>query len=340
MKNVLFLTVHMRQGFGVPVEIHNLSLRLTGAGVRVKTGCLESDGTFKDLNVEVISADKKDVLLLAESMAPCVIVAHASPFFEILPQLADKFECWAWENGDPTPCLFGADQAQRQAIVDYKRNNVYQNVSKVIAISDFIKHDIGVKDARIISCGCDHVSVFPPKQRSDLGAASNGVVKIGTLMRLGYGESCYKGNEALVNLASMLKREQLLVEVHAAGQGTSRDTRPFIDKGIIPHLNLSEEEKYKYLRGLDIFVSLSQWEGFNLPLVEAQAMGTLSLCLDTGAHPEVCPFVLNSERDVVSYVRRAVESPEWLIAKSRLCCDFVRRKFSWDNAVKAMLELL
>jgi hypothetical protein len=38
----------------------------------------------------------------------------------------------------------------------------------------------------------------------------------------------------------------------------------------------------------DIFVNTSKWEGFNLPLLEAQFQGVPVLAYDHGPHPEVC----------------------------------------------------
>ena len=42
-----------------------------------------------------------------------------------------------------------------------------------------------------------------------------------------------------------------------------------------------------WIRGADALVSLSAWEGFNLPLAEAQVLGTPALAFDIGAHREV-----------------------------------------------------
>jgi glycosyltransferase involved in cell wall biosynthesis len=132
------------------------------------------------------------------------------------------------------------------------------------------------------------------------------------------------------------------VEPHVAGRGTPEDAAAFEARGIVAHLNLSEDTKADHLRSLDVFVSMSLWEDFNLPLAEAQALGTFSLAIDVGAHPELCPFLMNHPADGVRYIARAAADRAWLRDASALCATFIRRHYSWEttaNEVKALLRL-
>jgi glycosyltransferase involved in cell wall biosynthesis len=129
------------------------------------------------------------------------------------------------------------------------------------------------------------------------------------------------------------------VEFHVAGRGSEEDAAPFRARGVVPHLNLDDAAKIRYLRSLDVFVSMSLWEGFNLPLAEAQAVGTLSLALDTGAHPEICPYLLSHADDAVRYIARAAEDRQWLLDASERCARFIRTHYSWDFTAAEVRKL-
>ena len=105
-------------------------------------------------------------------------------------------------------------------------------------------------------------------------------------------------------------------------------------------LGVTDDEKWEYLRGLDVFVSCSLWEGFNLPLAEAQALGTVGLAFDVGAHPEVTPFVMGGIADVVRQLRAYSERRALLEAHSTAAYRFVRSRFSWRHTTQSLLDTL
>jgi hypothetical protein len=104
-------------------------------------------------------------------------------------------------------------------------------------------------------------------------------------------------------------------------------------------LNCSDAEKWDYLKGLDLFVSCSLWEGFNLPLAEAQALGTAAIAFDTGAHPEVCPLLFSNLQEAAHFVTACASDPELLKKHSLAASHFVRSKFNSDAIVRSFLEL-
>jgi glycosyltransferase involved in cell wall biosynthesis len=181
---------------------------------------------------------------------------------------------------------------------------------------------------------------LPPKTPADVGAPDLRPIRVGTLMRLGRGEGRYKGNHLFLELADALRARQIEVELQVAGRGTEEDAAFFRARGIIPHLNLDDDAKIQYLRSLDVFVTMSLWEGFNLPLAEAQAVGTFSLALDTGAHPEVCPYLMSHVDDAVRYVAQAAEDRRWLLDVSARCARFIRKHYSWEKTAAEVRRLL
>ena len=337
MKRVLFLAVNMAPGFGVSVVIEELMKALQRRSIACSAACVKLEGTFAGLDVQQVSPHAEAVRALAREVGADVIVAQTSPFFELLPGLAADFRCWAWEHGDPTPQFFPLEQAARQQVVSHKQRFVYDRIEGVIVSSDFLKHDIDWPASKVIWLAHDHAPARTPKEASDFHGVP---IKVGTLMRIGSGEAQYKGNQLFIALARACHDVGLPAEFHVAGRGTASDAQNFTDQGLRVHLNLSEADKYAYLRSLDLFASFSLWEGFNLPLVEAQAMGTLSLALDAGAHPEVCPFVIRSPWEAVAYIRRASEDARWLREQSVSCHAFVNKRFSWQKAADQMVDVL
>ena len=340
MRSILFLSAMMEQGWGVSLEIGEICRRLRRAGVPAFVGAGRTDGSFDWLGVDLVEPQTEAIRALATRRGADVIAAQTSPYFETLPILSAFFETWAWENGDPTPSFFVDSRRERTAIARHKLEAVYPHVRRVIAISDFIKHDIGWPRADVVRLGCDHVPAMPPKGPDEIGGLDSRPIRVGTLMRLGRGEAHYKGTHLFLQLMETVRRGGIEAEFHVAGRGTAEDAASFIARGGVPHLNLDDDAKVKYLRSLDVFVSMSLWEGFNLPLAEAQAVGTLSVALDAGAHPEICPYLLSHPDDAVRFVTRAAENRQWLLDASARCARFIRTHYSWDSTAAEVRKLL
>ncbi len=335
MRHILFLAERMSIGFGVSVVIGELARRLAIKGWQVTVGCREYDSYFSGrCNVIQLEPSTNIVETYASKHNVVYVIAHTAPYFEILPKLNGTFEKWAWEHGDPTPSLFPSDSDQRQKIIDYKRIHVYPHVDHVIAISKFVQQDINWPLADIIYNGCDHINIKLPKKNPD------NPLNVGALMRLDKIESFYKGGDRYIEIAKRLALEGIPMNFEVLGRGTSKEGNIFKQAGINTHLNATEEEKYKYLQDLDIFLSLSLWEGFNLPLVEAQASGKLAIAFDTGAHPEVTPFIVTNLNELKTLLIALNNNRDLLYEYTVKSQQFCLKKFNWEATVDLTLELL
>jgi len=240
---------------------------------------------------------------------------------------------WSWEHGDPNPEFFMGDRMERREIICRKQREVYQQLDGVVAISEFVREEIDYEPAQVIYNGCDHIEKRHKRMRGDSSA-----VRVGTLVRLGSGESVYKGRPILVQIFRALQNSGVPLELHVMGRGTRQDKELFEAMGVTVHLNASDEERLEYLEGLDIFISTSLWEGFNLPLVEAQASGTVGIAFDVGAHPETTPIVTRGLDEMVSLIRHYAQHPELLQRHASMCERWVRSRFSWGNAARLSLQ--
>ena len=154
-------------------------------------------------------------------------------------------------------------------------------------------------------------------------------LRVGTLMRLGEGESKYKGVDLFADLVET-SRGRDGIEFAIMGRGTDADRDRWESLGVEVHLNATDEERAVYLRDLDVLVSPSMWEGFNLPLVEAQASGTVAVAFDVGAHPETTPFLASSLDDATRLLRAWNNDRDQLERAGSRSYRFARSKFTWD----------
>lgn len=326
---VLMLTPRMRMGYGVSEAIASLASAMSTHGVRTVVGTPENDGHFDQLAVVRAKADPESVLDLAARHGASVVMAHGSPFFEVLPALRGQVRTIAYEYGDPTPEMFDDDAELRRQIADAKRTEVYPHVDAVAAISEFIRHEIDWPAAEVILLGVDHVPDKGPKRPQE---SRPGPLRVGTLMRLGPGEAKYKGVELLPAIRHAVWQLQPDVQFEIMGRGEAADAAALTRDGFVVHRNATDAQRTAFLRSIDVFVSPSKWEGTNLPLVEAQALGTPGLAFDTGAHPEFTPLVFSSVALLAEQVHAYAQDRAVLEEHGRLCRDFVRSQLQWDRA--------
>ena len=335
---VLMAAPVMARGFGLPEVIAALVPELAALGVPCEAACLSSDGLFTGFPTHEVEATPEAVLALARRIGADVVIAHGSPFFEVLPGLRPHVRTVAYEHGEPPPVLFD-DEADRAERARYTEAHVYANVDDVVAISEFIREEIGWPAAHVIPNGVDHIADLgtklwlPPR---DPGQP----LRVGLLMRLGAGEAKYKGNDVLPEFRALAEAAGVAAQWEVMGRGSDEDALALATQGFFVHLNATNDEREDYLRGIDVFVTLSKWEGCNLPLVEAAALGTPALALDTGAHPEFTPLCFASLELMAAQLQAYADDPVLLREHGDLCYRYVRGGMSWPDSAAALVRLL
>lgn len=328
MPRLVFLTIRMKQGYGLTEMVSQFQRHLIDLGWEVVTLTSEKENVsdVSDVLSGFLTIDK--VKEFIQGWKPDVIVATSSPYFEMLPQLAIYGRTIAFEAGDPTPEFFTSGETLRREIILNKELNVYPEVDKVLAISFFLQNEIKWPESKVVHLGCDHISDLGVKDK----VISGRKFRVGTLARIGKGENDYKGVELFLELVKLNPNMQFEV----MGHGTKKDAMIFHRAGLITHLNASDSEREFFLRNIDVFISSSKWEGFNLPLVEAQALGTAAVAFDLGAHPEVTPYLMSSINEASILLRHWQENYEALSLASARSYNFVRSKFNWFLATQEL----
>lgn len=337
-RKILFLCYRVSQGFGVEAVIHEQAARLLGLGFEIHIACVE---LALEPNPQIVyhellpGAGVLSAFLI--SLQPSLVVAHTQPWMSLLAEIPASNECgrWVWEHGDPTPELIPQEKESRQREKDLKREKVYPLVDRVFAISEFIRRDIGWPNADVVYNGCPTVEDLPRALKTP-----QSLLRVGVLMRMGVNEAKYKGADKLVELSRLVAQKRSEIKFAIMGRGRDVDADVYRKAGFEVYLNASDAQKFAYLRGLDVLVSPSQWEGFNLPLVEAQSLGTHAIAFDVAVHPEVCPFVFSSPDEMAGYLDWLAKRPGVVQQNASIGKCFVRRRFSYDSAVDTIVRSL
>jgi len=332
-RRVVFLTARLTRGYGVDVVVDRQASRLHRRGFDVTVCCREYDSCFypaREYRIVRFGSLASTWRLIEAD----VLIAETSPFFELLPRFEGGCPITvAWEHGDPTPALFPCpERLARESVKVHKQKHVYPHVDAVVADSRFLVADIAWPAARVIPLGADHlvgsgVDVTPRPFRDRLVFLS--------VCRLGPGEAHYKGVDRYETFMRSL--EGIPAEFILLGRGTEADRRRYEERGFRVILDASNAELREAYAACDLYVSFSKWEGFNLPLVEAQAMGRPAFALDAACHREVCENVFETPQAMAAAVRALSRADlAALGAKGR---EFVRR-FTWERNTAELLSLL
>ena len=214
-RKLLLLSSIMVRGYGVSLVADEWAKKLCSLGWDTTIACLRSDETYAGHNLIHVGADATEILALCKKLKVDLVMAQTSPYFEALPAIAMQYPTIAFEHGDPTPSFFKHDRQERENIKQNKIQHVYPNVSRVLASSHFLRHDIEWSTSSVVPLGCNHVDDFGPKTFSSTSHLLP--LQIGTLMRLGEGESLYKGVEIFADIAKFFQEDPKF-EFHIMGK--------------------------------------------------------------------------------------------------------------------------
>lgn len=103
--------------------------------------------------------------------------------------------------------------------------------------------------------------------------------------------SSHKGVHLLIEAFNLVRREIPGAKLLIVGKHTfpcySKKLREMADDSIIFTGYVPDEEIPYYYAACDVYATATMWEGFNLPLAEAQACGKPVVAFHIGPHPEV-----------------------------------------------------
>lgn len=161
------------------------------------------------------------------------------------------------------------------------------------------------------------------------------------LLSVGRFSSPYKDMSGMVKLFNRLKRRIPDIALLLVGRGSSRDVETFSRlEDIFVLTNIPNEMLTVCFASCDVYCSASKWEGFNIPLVAAQANGKPVVAYKVGAHPEVVidkktGFLAETAREFNDHLELLVEDDRLRERMGRKAVEHTK-KFAWDSSAELL----
>lgn len=229
-----------------------------------------------------------------------------------------------------------------------KENLKYCN--RVISISNFIKQTQSIVDAidtpiASILLGANHLEYNLWNADKSLNQTEVALNKIAQLkkkdglliLNLGRWEfKCYKNSEASIQLLDIISKKVKNVFLLILAKSNELIIPKHLKEKVIPIGFPDDQELNEIMKLADLGVSVSLWEGFNLPLAEMQWLEKPVLVFNIGAHPEVVidPWFLCKDLDDMADKTLQVLSKNQLpIQLIKGSIEKFKQKFLWENSL-------
>lgn len=350
-KKILILSSRFLTGYGVGLVIRKQAEGFRKRGfdnlVIAASDVREAD-LPRDVKILAVGLEREDTERLILAQRPDLVIAHTPPFFSHVGLCRDYPAVKVvYDYGEPYPDLF-PDEAARQE-VNRKKCLALREFHLHISISEYIKKVSGIPGSRVNYLGTDHIAAGPEavagNVREMLGLKPDAFL-ITTLSRIGQGESRYKGFDLIRLIRQRLSEEcggaadVAFLVCGKSAPGAEGVKAELTADGCHVLLDLEEDFKRDILRQSDVYLSTSLWEGFDLPLTEAQYLGVPAAAFSTGAHPEVCPFHFPTVDELAGHLAVLRREPEYRRECGRVCAQFVRKRFTWEQSIDNLCVIL
>lgn len=301
-----FITERMLRGFGVDLVIDQVATGLAARGHEVKVFASVSDGTMKPESYEIkliptrtsgffprydLASQRHLRALNREDVD--IWLVQTFPYFSLMPRL--KAPAIAVEYGVSSAEGFPAKLRANFAYVKFMQQKIYlRSARRIATISEYLKGELPEAlrgKASVIYLGGDHYRRLAGKPggaslRKRLGVKEDEILML-YVGRLSSADQPYKGTAELAELCRRLRQEDPRLKLLMVGFGGQREQSWLGKTGALVITDAPAEQMPAVFDACDIYVTASRWEGFDLPLVEAQSFGKPVVALDIGAHREV-----------------------------------------------------
>lgn len=351
-----FLTERMLLGYGVDLVTDRLARGLSELGHEVTVYCSFHDDTFAG-RYDLLTLNVPSSILASryESRAEKAIRPHEKqqdiwivesfPFFKA----AGQFEK-PWIAVDYGVVPSESFPLLKRREFNYIRRTQYgeyfHRASKIACVSHFLRRMLPPElseKATVIHLGIDHYDRDSLVDlRTEVGLGPDEV----TILYQGRSSdtSPYKGVDILLDIYSRLRREvtnvRLLISTICSPEEQARLERAnaIVLNGVLPPFIPS------VYQCADIFATATQWEGFDLPLLEASYFGLPVVAFDVGAHREIVKegqtgYLANNLLEFSDRLKELIGSSESRKRMGDAGAAFAAQ-FKWRNAVQEFATVL
>ena len=372
--HIAFFTVRMRKGFGVDLVVDRWARGLLDernpVADRVTVFCFDYDGeTYKDAPYEIeplhLSRDKanKFLPLLEADTANTVrrlkreIESGKREKIDVAMPASFPFYGAGRILGVPTVHLhFGNPPTAglkwwtriNRGYLDRSDVRHMRQCERIIAISAFLKNELP-QDVRaktdVVHPGADHLphvsddAVKAMRERLERETTGcEGEVFVLSVSRLDYKAHPYKGVLETAKLVNELCESGTKIKLVLAGVGARASIAELRARGAIVIEAPSFDELAALYRACDIFVSLSSWEGFGLPVAEAATAGMPTIALSVAAHREnAVAYPVASIAEAAQAISELAANPDLRREKGAQAAETARR-YTWRKSCDEFAE--
>ena len=351
-----FLTERMTLGYGVAVVTDRLAEGLADLGNEVTVYTVFNDDTFRGGKYGLVVLPVKSSVIASryDSRAERVVdsafekgedmwIVESFPFFKAASRFSRP---WIAIDHGIVPSKYFPFLKRHH--FDYIRKTQYgeyfQKASAIVCVSKFLFEDLTPilqNKGMVIHPGIDHyqrsVAVDLRRELDINGVAMLFVGRPATA-------APYKGVQTLVDIYTTLKQEIGKLSLLIAGPCSMEEQRRLEAEGVMVMNGLLPEYMPSVFRCADVFATATQWEGFDLPLLEASYFGIPVVAYKIGAHPEIVKdgetgFLVSDQAEFADKLKRLVQDTGLRKQMGRKGSDYAAN-FRWSRAVDAFDKLV
>ena len=240
-----------------------------------------------------------------EKTAPDIILAGGWPFFSSIPFFKKVSSAVIFIDFGAVPLEgYSGGNLIIQKKLRSLRKQYLREASLIVGISDFIVNSQSKLDSdgqvpvRSVLLGADHMEMSIwhaehlnlEKSKDYAINLINGLKNQGRKIILSLGRwepGCYKNSDAAFDIMHQINKVFSNCTLLILADPNKTKIHSALRNTIYPIGFPDDRELIEIMKCVDLGISFSLWEGFNLPLVEMQWLNRPALAFDLAAHPEV-----------------------------------------------------
>ena len=369
--NVVFITDRMILGHGVDLVIDKIAAGLCKLGYDCEIYCNNFDETFKkqrpfklkklpnitSKSTFDLESKVKKIELILNNRGADIFIINSFPFYSLAGHLNKPVI--SINYGVISTLGLPLKRKLFYKYMDLSQSYFYfRKSSEIISISGYLNNKLPLylrKKSGYIHLGSDHylgteVSGMQIQEfRSSFNVKEDDCLLL-YVGRLNPVNQPYKGTKQLMELFHEASSQNSKVKLMMVGFGSGNDEIAIRNEGILSIINAPWEMMPMIYSACDIYTTCTQWEGFDLPVVEAQSFGKPSICYDLCAHPEISRnletgFLVSTKEEFLSRILElasdAVLRNKMGLNAKKNSCSFTWEKTvaQYDRAIKNVLGL-
>jgi len=371
MKKIALITERLKQGFGVD-NVVNEQANLLSDKYKVVVFAIDIDNNFVKnakyaiykLNIPLSFNPVKQDLISYIKFKDYnhffklfdTFIIHTPTFNSWSPLLCKLGKLITYYYGNSPSYGYRFPNNLRKNIYDTSENGFYFNFSEhIFTISNFLKNQLPKRfqNKTIVNyLGKEHIS------RVKNSITSNDLIEfkkkyfikdneiIFTYVgRLDYKNNPYKNTMQLLKINSFFKKKlKNKFRLITIGIPENNIEKEFFSNGVSVISNASNQQLVCSYLLSKVYLTPSLWEGFNLPLLEAQALGLPVVAYDIGAHNELVNngktgFLVNNFSQFLKKLL-LLSNNNPLRDKLSYEAKINSNNFSWDKNVRLLNKYL